>query len=337
MKEKGAAPRRWKMASDKTGILYLRQILLEETDEEHILTAADLAEKLSARHGISLNRKTIYADIERLREAGMKIEQKKGDRFGYYVGERDFTLPELKLLVDAVQASKFITTQKSEDLIRKLEKLTGKKNARELQRQVFIYNRPKAENETIFASVDLIHSAIYMNRQITFTYCEWNIRRQLVPRKGGKVYRVSPWSLTWDDENYYLVAYEEESGLIKHYRVDKMKDMLLTEEERLGRELFENFDLAAFSMKTFGMFGGRDETVSLYCTRPMAGVVIDRFGQDIIMVPKEDGAFTTHVLVSVSPQFYGWIAGLGGQVRILGPENVRNEFRDYLDRLRDQY
>lgn len=325
------------MASDKTGILYLRQILLEETDEEHILTAADLAERLSARHGISLNRKTVYADIERLREAGMKIEQKKGDRFGYYVAERDFTLPELKLLVDAVQASKFVTTQKSEELIRKLEKLTGKKNARELQRQVFIYNRPKTENETVFANVDLIHSAIYSSRQITFTYCEWNLKKQLVPRKGGKVYQVSPWSLTWDDENYYLVAYEEESGLIKHYRVDKMKDMAVTDRERLGRELFENFDLAAFSMKTFGMFGGRDEKVSLYCTKAMAGVMIDRFGQDIIMVPKEDGAFTTHVLVSVSPQFYGWIAGLGGQARILGPERVRSEFRDYLDRLRGQY
>ena len=325
------------MASDKTGILYLRQILLEETDEEHILSAGDLAEKLSVRHGISVNRKTIYSDIERLRESGMKIGQKKGDRFGYYVEERDFTLPELKLLVDAVQASKFITVQKSEDLIRKLEKLTGKKNARDLQRQVFIYNRPKTENETIFASVDLIHTAIYGNRQITFTYCEWNLKKQLVPRKGGKVYRVSPWSLTWDDENYYLVAYEEESGLIKHYRVDKMKDMALTGEDRLGRDLFENFDLAAFSMKTFGMFGGRDETVSLYCERAMAGVMIDRFGQDIIMVPKGEGAFATHVLVSVSPQFYGWIAGLGGQVRILGPERVRNEFRDYLDRLRDQY
>ena len=158
-----------------------------------------------------------------------------------------------------------------------------------------------------------------------------------MPRKGGKVYRVSPWSLTWDDENYYLVAYEEESGLIKHYRVDKMKDMQLTETERLGRELFENFDLAAFSMKTFGMFGGPDADVVLRCRNELAGVIIDRFGTEISIVPEDGGDFTTHVLVSVSPQFYGWIAGLGGQVRILGPDSVRDGFRDYLDRLREQY
>ena len=325
------------MAADKTGILFLRQILLEETDEDHVLTAQDLADRLSARHGITANRKTIYADIERLRQAGLKIEQVKGDRFGYYVSERDFALPELKLLVDAVQASKFITTQKSQELIRKLEKLTGRENARALQRQVFIYNRPKAGNERIFQNVDTIHSAIYGDRQILFTYCEWNTSRRLVPRKGGKPYRVSPWSLTWDDENYYLVAYEEESGRIKHYRVDKMKDMEIAPEARQGRELFEDFDLAAFSMKTFGMFGGRDENVSLRCRENMAGVMIDRFGQDFMMIPKGDGTFTAHVLVSVSPQFYGWIAGLGGQVKIEGPAHVRDDFAAYLDRLREQY
>ena len=325
------------MASDKTGILFLRQILLEETDEDHALTAGDLAERLFARYEISANRKTIYADIERLRSSGLKIEQVKGDRFGYYVAERDFSLPELKLLVDAVQASKFITSQKSQDLIRKLEKLTGKGNARALQRQVYIYNRPKAGNERIFQNVDKIHSAIYGDRRIRFVYCEWNTARRLVPRKGGKPYLVSPWSLTWDDENYYLVAYEEESGKIKHYRVDKMQDMAILPEARQGKELFEDFDLAAFSMKTFGMFGGRDETVTLRCRDNMAGVMIDRFGQDLMMAPKGDGSFTVHVLVSVSPQFYGWIAGLGGQVKIEGPDRVREDFAAFLDRLRDQY
>ena len=318
------------MAEEKMKILYLMKILLEETDRNHILNAVELSERMASRYDLPCSRKTIYGDVERLRSFGIKVEQVKGDRQGYFVEEREFSLPELKLLVDAVQSSKFITKARSEELIRKLEKLTSRENAGQLQRQVYIYNRPKTVTERALESVDLIHAAMSANRQICFRYCEWNVKKELVPRRGGKIYEVSPWSLTWDDENYYLVGYEESSDKIKHYRVDKMENMRVSKAERKGRERFRNFDLAAFAKKTFGMWGGRDMTVTLLCEERLIGVVLDRFGQDVMIVPAGDGRFRAHVVVAVSPQFFGWVTGIGAGMRIAGPESVREEYAAYL-------
>lgn len=325
------------MAEEKLKILYLMRILLEDTDKEHILNAAQLCSRLEEQYGIACNRKTIYGDVERLRTFGLRIRQVKGNVQGYYVDERDFELPELKLLVDSVQSSKFITVKKSEELIKKLQRLTSKHNASLLQRQVFIYNRPKAGNETIFANVDVIHAAIYANRKITFQYCEWTVGKKLIPKKNGEMYMVSPWSLTWGDENYYLVAYDEKAGKIKHYRVDKMQEMKITDSQRVGKECFEDFDLAAFSKKTFGMYGGQDTDVTLYCRNDLAGVIIDRFGADTMIIPADDEHFRVHVLVTVSRQFFGWVTGIGRQMRIAGPENVRREYQDYLKEILEEY
>ena len=241
------------MAEEKLKILYLMQMLLEETDPSHPMNATELCEKMQSRYEYSYNRKTIYTDIERLKTYGMKIRQIKGKNFGYYVEKRDFDLAELKLLVDAVQSSKFITKEKSEDLIRKLAKQTSNENAKQLQRQVFIYNRIKADNDAIYSNVDAIHEAIQNNRQIGFRYCEWTVKKELVRKKDGAEYVVSPWALTWDDENYYLVAYDAAAEKIKHYRVDKMQEIRVSEMGRLGKENFTDFDLAAFARKTFGM------------------------------------------------------------------------------------
>ena len=226
-------------------ILYLMKILLEDTDKDHILSASGLCDRLQSRYSLDCNRKTIYGDLERLRTFGIKVEQVKGERQGYYVSEREFSLPELKLLVDAVQSSKFISKTESEELIRKLEKLTSRENARKLRRQVFIINRTKTVNEAALLSVDLIHEAMSENRQIRFLYCEWNVKKELVPRRNGMIYEISPWALTWDDENYYLVGYEASTDRIKHYRVDKMQNMEISKKERAGQENFQNFDLAA--------------------------------------------------------------------------------------------
>ena len=262
------------MAEEKLKILYLMKILLEDTDKDHILSASGLCGRLQSRYSLDCNRKTIYGDLERLRTFGIKVEQVKGERQGYYVSEREFSLPELKLLVDAVQSSKFITKTESEELIRKLEKLTSRENARKLRRQVFIINRTKTVNEAALLSVDLIHEAMSENRQIRFLYCEWNVKKELVPRRNGMIYEISPWALTWDDENYYLVGYEASTDRIKHYRVDKMQNMEISKKERAGQENFQNFDLAAFSRKTFGMFGGQDTNVTLSCENRLIGVVL---------------------------------------------------------------
>ena len=323
------------MADDKTKILRLMQVLLEETDKDHTLNAAQIGEIMKARYDLDYNRKTVYADIGRLEDFGLVIGQDKGASFGYYIAERSFELPELKLLVDAVQSSRFITAKKSEDLIKKLEKLTSSANARQLQRQVYIYNRSKAENSAIYDNVDAIHAAIRDNRQIGFRYCEWTIRKELVRRKGGAEYLISPWALTWAEENYYLVGFDAGADRIKHYRVDKMQQIRIADGPRLGREHFEDFDLAAFARKTFGMYGGQDRRITLEADRHLAGVIIDRFGTDVIMAPRGDDRFRTSVTVTVSPQFFGWLAGIGKGIRISAPEDVLEEYRAYLKGIMD--
>ena len=323
--------------NEKLTILYLMSVLLEETDKEHTMNADALCDTLDNRYGVSCSRKTIYRDINRLKEYGLEIGQVKGSNPGYYIEKRDFELAELKLLVDAVQASKFITVTKSDELIKKLAKLTSRENAKQLKRQIFIYNRPKTGNETIYANVDVIHEAINANKQVSFSYCEWTVKKELKQRKDGEKYIVSPWSLTWDDENYYLVAYDAKADMIKHYRVDKMEKIKLLPGRREGKEQFRGFDLAAVAKKTFGMYGGEDAKVSLYCENHLAGVIIDRFGKDVMMIPKGQDHFSVSVLVAVSPQFFGWITGVGTGIRINGPEEVKKEYRKYRREILDSY
>lgn len=320
--------------TQKLKILYLMRILLEKTDEDHIMSAKDLSEELE-KYDVKSERKSIYADIEALKDFGLDIIQVKGAKSGYYIASRDFELPELKLLVDAVQSSKFITSRKTDELIKKLEKLTSRSEAKQLQRQVFIYNRAKTGNETIYYNVDHLHNALSKNRKITFQYAEWNTGKKLQLRRNGELYKVSPWALTWEDENYYLVAFEEKSNALRHYRVDKMKNIQMTEEVRQGKELFEKFDLALFAKKTFGMYGGTDVEVVLKCKNTLAGVILDRFGTDVMMIPVDEDHFKVKLLISVSPQFFGWITGIGKDMKILGPENVKAEYRSYLQQILD--
>lgn len=320
----------------KLRTLYIMKMLLEKTDEKYTMSAADI-DTVLGDYGMSADRKTVYNDIETLREFGMDILQAKGTNGGYYIGSRKFELPELKLLVDAVQASKFISRRKSEELIRKLESLASEHDARQLQRNVFIYNRPKTGNETIYYNVDQIHTAILENRQIRYQYAEWTVKKELKPKKQGAVYTVSPWSLTWDDANYYLIAYDEKADCMKHYRVDKMQRTCVTERERMGKERFRDFDLVEFSKKTFSMYGGHDEEVTLQCGNELVGVILDRFGTDVMIIPADDGQFRVRVLVAVSPQFFGWVTGIGSGLRITGPGMVQKEYREYLKEILQGY
>lgn len=312
----------------KLALLLMLRELLQKTDEEHTLNAADLVRVLES-YGYNADRRTIYSNVEILQDFGIDV-QKREDSPGYYIGERDFELPELKLLVDAVQSSKFITEKKSKELIDKLMKLTNEQKAKELNRYVYIRNRMKSGNEKVYYNVDDLHNAMNGDRQIAFQYGEWNTAKRLVARRDGRKYRVSPWALTWDDENYYLIAYDEEDSRIKHFRVDKMLRIESLDAPRSGRTHFQDFDLAAFAKKTFGMYGGPDADVTLRCRKHLVGVLIDRFGTDIMIVPEQGEYIHAHVLVSVSPQFFGWVTGLGEDMEIAAPESVRKEYQKYL-------
>ena len=324
-----------KSNNHKMALLYMMRELLQKTDEDHSMNATDLIAALAA-YDCEADRRTIYSNVEILQDFGIDVIKKENGQ-GYYIGSRDFELPELKLLVDSVQSSKFITEKKSRELIGKLMQLTNEQKARQLNRSVFIRNRMKTGNEKVYYNVDTLHEAMNRNRQIRFKYGEWTAAKELVEKKGGTEYRVSPWALTWDDENYYLIAFDEAAGIIKHYRVDKMLKIGLTDEERVGRDSFEDFDLAAFSKKTFGMFGGPDANVVLRCKNGLAGVIIDRFGREISLVPEDGEHFHVHVTVAVSPQFFGWVTGIGPGIEIASPADVREAYGAYLAEILSKY
>lgn len=320
-----------KSPNQKLKLLYLVKILTEQTDEEHCLSAQALIDALAA-YDIKAERKSIYDDIAQLTDFGYDIILDKAKTGGgYYLAGRDFELAELKLLVETVQASRFLTQKKSRELISKIEKLASKAEAGQLQRQVYVANRIKTANESIYYIVDDIHRAIQNNEQITFQYLEWNLEKELVPRKDGKNYRVSPWALTCKDENYYLIAHDSESDTIKHFRVDKLGQIKVqTGVQREGAELFERFDIAAYANKTFGMFGGREEMVTLTFENRLIGVVLDRFGKEVSVRIRDKEHFSVRVQVALSGQFYGWMTGLGTGAKITAPEDVVEEYTKFL-------
>lgn len=308
--------------------LYIMKYLLQNTDEDHPVTVNQIISFLDSQ-GISAERKSIYSDIEALQYFGLDIVQAgSGRSCGYYVAHRDFELPELKLLVDSVQSSKFITHKKTLSLIRKIEGLASVHDARLLQRQVYVRNRVKSMNESVYYNVDEISDAISRDRSISFRYFEYTVGKERRFRRGGDRYQVSPFALMWDDENYYMLAWDTAAARLKHYRVDKMTGILVTEVPRQGREAFEQVDMSAYGQKVFGMFTGEERTVRLRFAAHLAGAVIDRFGKDVILTAEDGDHFTVSVSVAVSPQFYAWLFGFGGEVEILGPEEVRRGMHD---------
>ncbi len=314
----------------KLKLLYIVKILEEQTDENHSISTAELISRLEAL-GISAERRSIYDDISKLMDFGYDIVQVQSRLGGgYYLAGREFELAELKLLVDAVQSSRFITTKKSRELIAKLEKKASKYDESKLQRQVYVAGRIKTENESIYYNIDTIHRAIQENKQIHFLYMDWNLKKQLTPRVNGEK-QVSPWALIWREENYYLAAYSSEDGIMKHYRVDKMGKVELTEYEREGLRQFEKVDLAEYTNKIFGMYGGEQVSVTMQFPNRLIGVVMDRFGKEADIRPLSDTDFRIRTKVAVSGQFFGWLAGIGRDARVVLPEWVKEKYRGWLE------
>lgn len=326
-----------KSSNQKLKLIYLMKIFLERTDETHSITMPEIIDALAA-YDISAERKSLYNDIENLRVYGLDVIGTQEDRtYSYHIGNRQFELAELKLLVDSVQSAKFITAKKSNELIKKIEGLASKYEASQLHRQVFVAGRVKTMNESIYYNVDRIHTAIAENSKITFQYFQWNVDKKMELRHDGALYEVSPWSLSWDDENYYLIAYDSNEGIIKHFRVDKMLYIKSNGKGREGRQAFKSLDMAAYARKMFGMYGGKEEWVHIECDNSFAGVMIDRFGKDVSMIRLDDKHFVVNVEVAVSRQFLAWIIGLGEGVTLAGPQNVVEMMNAEIDRLVKQY
>lgn len=321
----------------KLKILYIMDYLLKRSDENHPVTVAQLIGELES-HGISAERKSIYDDLESLREYGLDILQTgSGKNSGYYVASREFELPELKLLVDSVQSSKFITYKKTLSLIKKIESLTSVYDAQLLRRQLYVKNRIKTMNESIYYNVDELHRGIAENRKIRFHYFEYTVRKERRFRRDGAWYVLSPYALSWDDENYYLVGFDSEAGIIKHFRVDKMADIEVAEEPRDGEEIYAALDMGVYARKTFGMFTGEETSVRLRFEKDLVGAVIDRLGRDVMLVPDGEDHFTVRTDVIVSPQFFAWVLGFGNKAKILGPESVVRKLREHLNQVTALY
>ena len=332
-----------KNPKQKQKLLYIMQFFMEKTDDDYGVTVADIIDYL-AQYDIIAERKSIYNDIECLRDFGLDIVKTKVGKISLFsLVSRDFTLEEIKLLIDAVQSSKFITLKKSRELIRKIERLTSENQAKELHRQVIVANRVKNSNEDIYRNIDSINRAINNKKKIGFFYNQWAVSRTgarkvvRVRRHDGMRYLLTPKALTWDDENYYLIAYDKEADKLKHFRVDKMEDISVEEARADSTKAVDKFDLAVYTKQVFGMYGGDTVSVKLRFDDSLIGVVVDRFSDRVFIQPHNDGSFTMSAEVMLSPQFYGWLFSFGDKVKIVSPKSAKDGFNRWLDSVKAQY
>ena len=332
-----------KNPKQKQKLLYVLKFLTEKTDENNGVTVNDIIDYLDS-FDIKAERKSIYDDIKTLQDFGVDICSTKSKTVQYYIASRDFELSELKLLVDAVQSAKFITHKKSNELIKKLENLASESEAKELSRQLFVSNRVKTMNEKVYYNIDSLHTSLNKGCKISFFYYQWELTGDNVnkvskkKRNNGERYIVSPWALCWDDENYYLIAYDSKAGIIKHFRVDKMDSVqVLIKEKRDGKELFKQFDMAVYSKQSFGMFGGKLTDVKIRFDNSLIGVVVDRFSKNVFITTNDDNTFEMSTKVMLSPTFYGWLFSLKDKAKLLSPSFAKEEFLSYINDVLSKY
>lgn len=318
--------------NQKLKLLYLAKIMQEQTDDTHFLSMSQIIAEL-AKYDIDAQRKSIYDDLAALNDFGIEIiKEQIGFRTYYHCRSRDLKIADLKLIIDAIQASKFISERKTRELTKMLETNLMAYDPSLLEREVIVNGRVKKMNESVYYTINSIHKAMNTDKCIQFRYFRWNIKGKEEYRRNGDFYKVSPWVLHFDDEKYYLVAYDMEKKEMRHYRVDKMRDVSVTNNKRKGITEFKKQNKAKYTQQHFRMYGGEVETVTLKCRNDMANVIVDQFGKDVMMIPVDDEYFKVNVEVAVSDQFFGWVVGIGGGVKIEAPENVRDKFNDCLKR-----
>lgn len=324
-----------KQSNQKDRILVLKEIFEQETDDDHSLTSKRLMEILENK-GMKVDRKTLYSDIETLQFHGMDIAHEEGQKT-YKLQSRAFELSEIKLLIDCMQSSKFLSEKRTGEIIEKLQKLCSNYEAEQLRRQVTVANRVKNQNLVIYNNVDTIHKAIAHNRQISFLYFNYDIGMERIYRMGKQKYECSPFELLYVDENYYLLAYDRKWEKIVVYRVDRMVEVHESRAQREGHATYAQNDRAQYQKSVFNMFMGEMQSVTMVFHRGLMNTFIDKFGTNITVLKKSDAYYQTTVLVSVSPQFFGWVFGLGCKVHIVGPDVVKQQMQTMLDEIRKQY
>ena len=318
-----------RLSNQKMKPLYLAKILLERTDENNVLTSQGIIDALAA-YGIPATRKAIYDDIEAIRQFGLDVMLRHGKDGGYFIASRDFELPELKLLVDAVQSSRLITGKKSSDLIKKLSMLTSADQAKQLNRHIYLSGRAKALNENVYYSIDAIHAAINDGKKISFRYFDYNTKKKRVYRRNDKPYIRTPIAMCWNEDKYYLLTYNPAFGdPYATYRVDRMTGVEILDEvaDKIDRK---TFDVAEYIRKTFGMFAGETVLARIAFHDSLVSVVLDQFGSDVQMTDIGGSKFAISVKVASSPVFLGWVFQLGDKAEIIEPESLRSAMRNML-------
>lgn len=317
-------------SNQKIKLSVLRSVLMERTSPGHPMTMKEIIEALTA-NGIRAERKSIYNDIETLRMLGTDIQTVRNKTVGYYVASREFEIGELKLLVDAVSSSRFIPESRSKLLIKKLTSLTDERHRSALNRSVFVSGRANKMDEDVLRNVDRIYEAIDSDVSISFSYFSWTPKKEKELRRNGRKYFISPWALIWDDGNYYLLGYDTEIASLRHYRIDKMIGVELTEEKRQGKEEYKSFDIKSYSGAIFGMFGGEKQKVRMRCANRLSNTMLDRFGKDTVILNDGDHFIIT-VSIVPSPVFLGWVLSFGGEVEILSPQEVADQLNELLEK-----
>lgn len=313
----------------KGRVLALYHLLYQYTDDNHKLTMPKLLELLE-HEGYPCDRRSVYSDLDALRHAGMEIEYTRGANGGYWLLTRPFELPELKLLADAVQSARFLTTKKARLLLKKLSGLGSQYQAQELRGQIYTVGRARTENEQVYYNVDTIQQAIAEGRRIRFSYFSYNAKKEKVYKYGGAAYAASPYGLCWDNENYYLVAWYDRRGTIVNFRVDRMERIRLSEQRAVPPPL--RFRMDNYTQPLFGMFNGPLETVTLVFPERLSTAMFDRFGWNVTPhADREPGCYRLTAKVELSPAFLGWIFQFGGQVRILSPEKAVQMLTQYAE------
>lgn len=306
----------------KDRTLYVLKFLWQNTDEEHPATVSDILAAL-AYEDIKIERHALVADIEQLIEFGIDVVCVKSSPNKYFIGQRSFELPELKLLVDAVESSHFISASKSRSLVGKLYDMASVHQAKELNRHLYVDGRVKSDCKTLYYTVDLIHRAINESKRIIFKYIEYTAEKKKVYKHDGCIYEFSPYAMLWHNDCYYVLGYSERHGKIVKFRVDRMEKGEMTDKSAVKKPA--GFEPVTYLKNIIAMYDGQMETVRLKCTADMMKVIIDRFGKDVHTEPCDEG-FIADVNASVSPTFFGWVFGFAGKIRIIAPQSVTDEY-----------